>query len=910
MYQPAPSWVTPVSLADVTKSNTNTASIVIFDIQQRIEDGRLWSYSDGATRITSPELLAQAATLALPWAPDKGDLVIHELSIQRGAERIDLLAKGQKFTVLRREESLEQRMLTGVLTATMAVEGLQVGDILRLRWSASSKDAALGGRVQNVAPILAAPAQVGFARVKVSWPAAVTPHWKIRATGLAAEPVRNGAYTELTLNLPAAKQPEMPNDAPARYRFPPVLEVATFADWADVSRTFAPLYATDGAVAPGSPLAREIAAIKAAEASPIGRAQRALELVQDKIRYLAVGMDGGNYVPQPPAKTWDLRYGDCKAKTVLLLAILRGLDIEADPVLANVGLGDLVPDRLPSAAAFNHVFVRAKIGGETLWLDGTGSGSRIGDIRDTPGVGYVLPISAAGAALVKIETHANARPVIDLTIDADESASVDLPSAFQATAVVQGPPASMLTLAKSQLGEKEQRQAVAQFLQGFIGEGQFTDASIVPDPVAGIVTLKARGVVSTPWRTDDRLRKRGVTRLIDQVTFDPDRSKTSWAAVPVAVNSPGGMRYRLRLRLPDGGRGFTIEGAPDLKARVAGYDVSRTASLSGGLFVLDERVDATGGEIPVARIPAERDAVATAKARAPQLVAPADTRRRWDIVATDPAGATQLKAIQTVFAKVIADDPDEVTGYTSRASLADGIADRRGALADLTHAIAIAPSVDLYLQRAAIAYQLNDTAAALADAEAARALDPSSEAAVSEVATQKAERGDLGGATALLDARIGLGGTTGFAYREAKASLLSEYGDGREALALYDAMITAKPGSPSLLNARCWVKGIRSVMLDTALKDCTRSIELSSDTAAALDSRAMVWYRMGRYDEALADLDAVLAGAPGQAPSRFLRSVVLKQLHRDGEAARELALARRMQPSVDRQYARYGIKAS
>lgn len=911
LYQPAPEWVTPAVLADVTKSGGTSSTIVIFDMQQRVEDGRLWSYTDGATRITSPEVLAQAATLALAWAPDKGDLTIHELSIQRGTQRIDLLAKGQKFTVLRREESLEQRMLTGILTATMAIEGLQVGDILRLRSSTSAKDDALGGRVQDVASILAAPAQVGFGRIRVSWPVSAAPHWKLLATGVKAVPVTNGGYTELTLDLPAAKQPEMPDDSPARYQHPPMLELATFADWADVSKTFATLYDTKGAIAPGSPLRLEVDAIKKTVASPLDRAQRALELVQDKIRYLAVGMDGGNYVPQAPARTWDLRYGDCKAKTVLLLAILRDFDIESEPVLANIGIGDFVPDRLPSAAAFNHVFVRARIGGETLWLDGTGSGSRIGDIRNTPAVGYVLPINTAGAALTKIETHANARPMIDLTVDADESASGDLPSAFAATAVVQGPGASMLTLAKGQLGEKEQREVVRQFLQEFLGEGQYTDASILPDPVAGIVTVKARGAINTAWRTDDRRRKRPVTRLIDQMNFDPDRSKTIWAKIPVMVMPPAGMRYRLRLHLPDGGRGFTMEGTPDLKERIAGYDVTRSAKLDGDIFTLDEGAYSVGGEIPASRIPAERDALATAKARAPQLVAPADTRRRWDVTGADPAGATQIKAIQTVFAKAIANsDPDDATGYTSRASLLAGIGDRRGALVDLTRAIAIAPSVTLYLQRASISYQLNDLDAALADDEAARALDPSSVDAINSVSSLKAERGDLVGAVALLDQRIALGGQTRNAYRQAKASLLGDYGNPAEALALFDSLIADKPGSPTLLNGKCWTKGTRNIMLDTALKDCTQSIELSSDTAAALDSRAMVWYRLGKYDQALADLDAVLATFPGRGASRFMRSIVLKQLHRDAEAASDLAAARRVYPNIDRQYARYGIKAS
>lgn len=911
VYRSAPAWVIVATMPDMAKISDDTPPLVIYDTQQRIENGQLWSYMDVATRIGSPEMLAQATSLTLPWAPDKGDLVIHELSIWRAGQRIDVLAKGQKFTVLRREQALEQRELTGILTATLAVEGLQVGDILRLRASTTSRDAALDGRVQSVIPLLALPARLGFVRTRVSWPSAVAPRWKVFANGLKASPIRNGSDTVLELPLPAPKQVEMPVDAPSRFRHPPLLELSSFTGWDDVSKTFAPLYAPDiTMVAPGSALAGEVDAIKKADPSKIGRAERALELVQDKIRYLAIGMDGGNYVPQKPARTWEVRYGDCKAKTVLLLALLRAMDIDAEPVLAAIGTGDFVPDRLSSAAAFNHVFVKATIDGETLWLDGTGSGSRLADIHDTPGVGYVLPVRAGGAALLKIATHANARPLIDLTVDADESASVDVPSVFEATAIVQGPPAAMLTLAKSQLAAKEQREAVGQFLQGFIGESQFTDTAILSDPATGAVTLKARGVTSTTWINDDRRRKRAIDRLLDQVSFDPDRSKVEWASVPVAVSPPAGMRYRLRLRLPEAGRGFTLEGEPNFKGHIAGYDVLRETQLAKGILTLDERVDSVGGEVAATQIPVERDAVATAKTQVPRVVAPLDTRRRWDIAAGDPPGATQIAAVDAIFAKAIANDPDEASGYTSRASLRSGIGDRRGAFGDLTRAIALTPSVDLYLKRSALSYEMGDLAAALADAEAARALDPSSGDAIGRVSGIKAERGDLVGAVSLLDQRIALGGSLRNMYREAKASLLGEFGNPTESLALYDSLIADKPGSPSLMNARCWTKGTRQIMLESALKDCTAAIELSTDTSGPLGSRALVWFRLGKYQEALMDLDAVLAAVPGQADSRFMRAIVLLELHREPEASKELVIARRLRPSVDRHYARYRIKAS
>ncbi len=907
LYQPAPAWIAPAPGPAV--SGEDAPPVELIDWQHRIEEGRVWSYIHQKTRMVSPEMLSQAATLALPWAPDKGDLIVHDLAIVRGGQRIDLLAKGQRFTVLRREQSLEQRELTGILTATLAVEGLEVGDVLDMAVSITARDAALGGRVQDVVQLIPLPARIGPGRVRFSWPTGSAPRWKLLADAAAPVVTTNGGYSELTVAMPIVKPKDMPEDAPMRFRRAPMIEVASFADWADVSKVMAPLYATDGLIAPGSPLAAEVAAIQRAEATPIGRTQRALEVVQDKIRYLAVGMDGGNYVPQAPAKTWEVRYGDCKAKTLLLLAMLRAMGIEAEAVTANLGMGDLVPERLPSAAAFNHVFVKATLAGETLWLDGTGNGSRLADIRDTPAVGYVLPIRTAGAEPMLIETRANARPMIDMTIEADESLSVDLPSPFSVTAVLHGPMAAAMRQARAQLGPKEQRDAAQQFLQSWTGEGQFADLSILPDPATGDVTIRGIGVTSTPWALEDRRRRRTLDRTLASFQFAPDRSRPDWTKIPVASPAPMGLHFRTRVKLPQGGQGYTLDGTPDLDTRIANFAMKRSVRIADGAVTIDERVDSIGGEVPAARIATERDALATAKARVPQIVAPVDTPRRTTLTAQQIAQSSQVRAIRTTFDRAVAADVDEASGYVSRAAFEEGLGNRKAALADLTKVIATEPSVDLYLQRAGVAEAMGDRAAALADAERARALDPTSVAATARTAWLMADGGNLPGGIALLDERIALGGETRSNYRSEKAGLIGEFGDAAEAIRLYDTLIAEKPGSPLLMNARCWIKGTRSVMLDTALKDCTSSIELSDNTLAALDSRAMVWFRMGRLAEAMTDLDAVLAAAPDLASSRFLRGIVLKALHRDAEAATDLALARRISPTIDRQYARYGIKA-
>ncbi len=147
----------------------------------------------------------------------------------------------------------------------------------------------------------------------------------------------------------------------------------------------APLYAKAEVIPASSPLNAEVARIKALSPDPKVRAEAALTLVQDQIRYLALAMNVGGLVPATADETWSRRFGDCKGKTVLLLTLLHALGIEAQPSLVNVQLGDGLDARLPTIEMFNHVIVRATIGGKVYWLDGARRGDRrLEDIATPP----------------------------------------------------------------------------------------------------------------------------------------------------------------------------------------------------------------------------------------------------------------------------------------------------------------------------------------------------------------------------------------------------------------------------------------------------------------------------------------------------------------------------------------------
>ncbi|QDK33108.1 DUF3857 domain-containing protein [Sphingomonas sp. IC081] len=910
LYQPSPAWVKIAALPPVTGASpaTDAPPFSVFDSQQKVEGGQVWRYLDTAMRITSAEMLAQFSTVGAQWSPDQGDLIIHEIAIIRDGETIDLVKGGMKLDVLRREEMLEQRQLNGVLSATAAIQGLRVGDTFRLRYSITQHDKVLGERVQSVVGLPARPLRIGSARLRAIWPVAENAKWQVLAKDVSATPVRRGDTMELELPLPLAKQPEMPADAPARFRPLTVFEFSTFKDWADVSRTFAPLYAARGLIADGTPLAAEADRIAAASTDPLTRTQAALQLVQDKVRYLAVSMNGGNYTPQKPEETWQLRYGDCKAKTLLLLALLDRLGIEAEAVTANASGGAFdLPRHLPSAAVFDHVLVRAKLAGQNLWLDGTGIGARIEDIHDTPDLGYVLPLRSGGAEPELIETHANARPTLEMAIDYDESTSLDLPAVITARITMHGPSALGTGLAVNTLDAEQRDEMVRGQLTNLLGEGLYTDVAIETSTETATTVLKGRGILTTGWSPRDRLMQRRVRSLLGNFAFAPDRARAEWREIPVATQQPFSVVYHVTVKLPDAGKGYTLEGTPSFDTSVGGAHFAGKASLAGGVFTYDERQDATGMEVPAARISADRALLAKAQAQIPQVLAPAEATRRWDL-SSAASSSTQMAGINAVFAKTMAVKEPEAQPWLARASLRRGIGDYKGARDDLTRAITLSDDADSYFDRARTNRALGDRVAAMADARKAQELDPSSDPAADLVATLLIEDGKTDDARSLLDEKIALGGDGKRFWEMAKVEKIGLYADPTEALSMLDTLMTQRPQSPDLLNLACWIRGMRGIDVEAAVRQCSSAVELAASPTGPLDSRAVVWFRLGRFDDALHDLDAVIREAPTQAESRYMRGVVLAHLGRASESKSEIALARRLDPGVDALYTKLGIK--
>jgi tetratricopeptide (TPR) repeat protein len=906
-YEPAPSWVLPAP--PIKEGASGRPLIALVDQQSRITDGTVWTYTELGSRAVSADVLARMGTVTLDWQPFHGDLIVHRVDILRDGQRIDVLKAGKNFTVIRREQGLERLGMDGVLTATLQVEGLRVGDVLDVAYSVSVKDPALKGGVQAKAIALSEPFKVDFERARILWPAGSPIRWKAYPVGLkAVESVKSG-WREVNFVLPAPKPPEMPADAPMRFRPIPLIEASSFADWTQVSAVFAPLYKTEGLVAVGTPLSQAIAQIRAQESDPKRRAAAALSLVQDRIRYFANGMNGGNYAPQSPEMTWSAGYGDCKAKTLLLLAMLHELGIEAEPVLANVGQGDLVAVRLPAPAAFNHVFVHAKIGGEDLWLDGTARGSRLEDLSDPPALQSVLPVRDGGAPLLKLPSRAPALPTRTVAVDIDESAAIDMPAPFSATVEVRGGAADALRAVAVQMDNEKLLPLALSSLGGAAGPNAVPVTQRFDfDAIKGTATITVTGITAPPWKRQDHAYHLRLAGGISNLTLNSDRSRPAWKDIPVATGSPGHIRVTTRLRLPDGSRGIVLEGDSATDLDVAGRHYIRKGNLTGDLLTVEEQATNSGAELLPAELPSARAKLATAQGRVLRLTTGPDYPAPYQ-QATAALRGRKFDKLAALYQALIDAKPDDPARYVLRASFYAATFQRNLALADLDKAVSLDGNAKIFLIRAALLQVMGEKERAIADYQAALEIDPSSKGALTGLGLLKIDTGRKDAALAPIEERLATADDDKPDWLSAKAELLARANDADGALAAISEAITIKPTDAKLLNDRCWIKGTMSVQLDSALQDCTRAIELTESNAAALDSRAMVYFRLNRLDEALADLNAALDRNPAIADSLFMRSVIERKMGKARNADEDVANARLLSPKIDEKFARWKIRA-
>ena len=705
---PPPAWVRPVENPVAAATDDAAAfRIELLDQQYRLEGGVTQTYLRTRWKVLSPQALPILGSVALPWNPASQTVTVHGLRIFRGDRPIDAL-DGREFTILRREQNLEAAMLNGVLTATLQLNDLRVGDVLELEVTTRSEITVLDGHAE-ILTSANLPVSIGRYHLRASWPS--EERFRLRATeGWDAPAIRRrGGDAEIEIALEDLEPVLVPDDAPLRFHQVRQLEVTDYAAWSDVADVFTPLYAQASALEADSPLHARIAEIRAASDDPRARAEAALRLVQDEVRYLALSMGDGGLVPASADETWGRRLGDCKGKTALLLALLRELDVPARAVLV-ASHDDALDRRLPLVSVFDHVMVEAVIDGRPYWLDGTRSGDRRLDALIPPSYGWVLPL-VADASLAQIEEAPPAEPRREFDLRFDASEGLYVPTPTTATLLQRGDLAAELQ-ALFGMGSPGQRDSyMRQTWTNLIDDLEIESVESSYDREKNEFRMTMSGKTRLDWTSAGGQRMEIPLSSISWSAGDR-REAGPYQDLPHSVTFPAFTRFRTEVVLPPG-EAFTLA-AEDVDVEAAKYIHVRRTRLDGQTVVMEREFRALASEMTEAERAAAEEPLKILERKRAEIVAPRD-------YLTTDSDRENLKV-----------DPGESAAELVQRGLAlQANGQRDDAIAAFDAAIAKAPGdANALANRGIVHFWDGDIEAATADFEAAAALDPNERVAL------------------------------------------------------------------------------------------------------------------------------------------------------------------------------------
>lgn len=839
VYAPPPAWVKPVSLPpQPEKPDDAPFRILLSDQQISLERGRQTVYTETAVKIQTPQGLA-AGNLSFAWRPETDILTVHKLVIRRGDQVIDVLAAGQTFTVLRREQNLESATLDGVLTATIQPEGLQVGDIIDFAASISSSDPVMKGHVEQTAAAWNG-LSIARARLRIQWPTTLPVRLNSLGDLPAIKPVKAGGSNTVDLVLDNLQPIQPPKGAPPRYRQGRRLDMTDFASWSELAALMAPLYDKAAILSAQSPLRAELDRIEKLSPDPKVRVEAALALVQDRVRYVALAMGAGGYVPADADLTWSRRYGDCKGKTVLLLALLHALGVQAEPVLVNALSGDGFDTRLPMVGLFNHVLVRATIGGSVYWLDGTRSGdTSLAGLR-TPNFGWGLPLLATQAALIRILPAPLDQPSQETRLRIDATAGLTVPAPTKAEIIFRGDEAVAANAGLATTSGDARDRALRDYWKGEYDFIDVTSTTATFDPKTREERLTMEGTARMDWSSG--WYETDGTRIGYKADFSRDPGPDRDA--PFAVSYPYYSKMTETIVLPPG---FTYEGAvKDAKVdqTVAGIAYHRHAEANDRTFTVERTERSIAPEFPAKNAPAEQAALRALAQKSVFLRRPAAYRE------TDAELKAALAATPTTGPELV----------------------QRG---------------NMLLDRG----RLDE---AIKDFDQALALDPKNVFALADRGVARVWKKDLDRAQADLDAAAAIDPRNAVVFR-GRALAAEQKGDVKAALAAFTTSLEIEPTNTFALQRRALLYR-RDGNDEAALVDSAAALRLAPQAAEMRLLRANIFRAQGKTEEVLKEAAALEANAADTAYPHVAAANLYHAAKRDPEAMRAFAAALAIKP--------------
>lgn len=597
--EPVPDWVetAPVPVA------TQRAPVAI-----RLADTQFLAaatpviYVHRATQVNDAAAMSEIGQYAISFAPDYQRLQLHSVRILRGDAALDMLPTVQ-VRFIQREVGLEQGVYSGIVTALLLVQDVRVGDTLDIVYTLHGANPVLGGRFVDAASWDQI-APVARRRVILNVPAGRDVAWKLIGPPGArlAEPqtaTRKGMRTTRWEEeaIPALQpEPLAPRDV-QQVRW---LQFSEYNSWRDVARWADGLFqlqpATDGEL-------MKVVDVLKREPTPAAQVAAALRYVQTEVRYFSLALGESSHRPTQPSLVLQRRYGDCKDKSFLLIALLKALGIDARPVLVAFGTRRGLDALLPSPFLFDHVIVDATVNGEHHYLDATrlGQSGGLASFGQLHAGAQVLLVGPDTQGLTQIPIAANGPEGNSVVEEQVRVAKLGEEAEITAQEHYNGLDAEFARLMSSRL-TAEQRLTAARSA----AEHRFPGATVIGDPVitddternqvTWTVRLKAPKFATQSG--DQWMARFPAVGFSGVVAIPPTATRRTPLAIP---RYPYEARYTVRVEWPDEVSATRDPQVLHIESKYLEYEVKR--SFRGRVATHEVRLKSLADRVPPEDVP-------------------------------------------------------------------------------------------------------------------------------------------------------------------------------------------------------------------------------------------------------------------------------------------------------------------
>ena len=205
----------------------------------------------------------------------------------------------------------------------------------------------------------------------------------------------------------------------------PFIMVSSFKNWEEFSNWWRKL--SQEKPEPTPRIAQKVREIIKGKNTQEEKAKAIYHWVISNIRYVGLEFGIAGFKPHSAEEVFDNKYGDCKDKATLLLAMYKAAGIPAWYALIGTrDMGKLEED-IPMSQ-FNHAIVLAEVDGKMVWLDPTAEVASFGEVPGDDQEKLALVFFPDEARFLKVPLKAPEENMIktNMLININPDASIDV----------------------------------------------------------------------------------------------------------------------------------------------------------------------------------------------------------------------------------------------------------------------------------------------------------------------------------------------------------------------------------------------------------------------------------------------------------------------------------------------------